>query len=183
MECSSRCFPRSVSLGITYWQFSNYQKDLLSAELELDVWDKNVEEKEYEFGFSMVPLSWLGLIIAFAFSLDIFVVLFALLGLVSILISGAFYLNIRQSTRLETPPKFRMSSYISLIMPPALQGVAIGSGPIMLVLWFSYTILYGEFWVDLKSPISVPEIPGMGPNYLMDAWPNHWMEKKTRCCK
>merc|ERR1711981_257511 len=36
MECSSRCFPRSVSLGITYWQFSNYQKDLLSAELELD---------------------------------------------------------------------------------------------------------------------------------------------------
>ena len=76
MECAKACFPRSVSLSITYWQFSNYEKSLLSAELDLDEWDKDFERRDYEFSFSMVPLSYIGLIIAFAFSIDIFIVLF-----------------------------------------------------------------------------------------------------------
>merc|ERR1711988_125141 len=179
MECAKACFPRAVSLSVIYWQYSNYQKDLLGAEMGLDEWDKDFEKRDYEFSFSMVPLSWIGLIIAFAFSIDIFIVLFAVLGVLSIILSGAFYLNIRQSTRLETPPKFRMSSYLFLIMPPAISGVFIGSFPIFMVLWMWYIIIYGEVMLGIGDSVMMPSPIFEGEtHYLMDNWPNHWKEKK-----
>ena len=62
-------------------------------------------EERLQFSFLMVPLSYIGLVITFAFSLDIFIVLFISSWWYLGLISAAFYLNIRQSTRLETPLK------------------------------------------------------------------------------
>merc|ERR1711968_236569 len=64
-----------------------------------------------------------------------------------------------------------MSSYLYLIMPPAINGVVIGSAPIFMVLYIWYVILYGGEEFDFEP------LPGE-THFLMDGWPNHWKEKK-----
>ena len=90
MECAKACFLGRYHYLLPIGSLVTYEKSLLSAELGLDEWDKDFERRDYEFSFSMVPLSYIGLIIAFAFSFDIFIVLFIALGVISILISAAF---------------------------------------------------------------------------------------------
>merc|ERR1711871_1542918 len=56
-------------------------------------------------------------------------------------------------------------------MPPAINGVVIGSAPIFMVLYIWYVILYGGEEFDFEP------LPGE-THFLMDNWPNHWKEKK-----
>jgi hypothetical protein len=173
MVCAKLCYPRAVSLEIEYWQLSNYEKTLLSITLVLDDWNKDFESLDYEFSFSMAPLGYVALIIAFAFSLDIFIILFVFVGIFSIGITGVFYANIRFTTRLETPPKFRLSSYITLVAPTACIGVVIGSTPIFGVSYLFYMLLYGG-----EAPFNFEKPFPTDTHFLFDNMANHWMVKK-----
>ena len=173
MECAKLCYPREVSLSIEYWQLSKYEKTLLSAELELGDWHKDPTQIDYAFSFSMAPLNWIALIIAFAFTIDIFVFLFCVVGLLSIGVSALFYINVHMSTRLETPPKFRMSSYLALIAPPAVIGVLIGSTPIYVVLYLFNMLLYGGI-----APFNYEKPFESDTHFLLDNMPDHWKIKK-----
>merc|ERR1711968_13549 len=173
MVCAKLCYPRAVSLEIEYWQLSDYEKTLLSITVVLDDWNKDPESLDYEFSFSMAPLGYVALIIAFAFSLDIFIILFCFVGLFSIGITALFYLNIRFTTRLETPPKFRLSSYITLIAPTACIGVVIGSTPIFVVSYLFYMLLYGG-----EPPLNYENPFPDDTHFLFGNMPNHWMVKK-----
>jgi hypothetical protein len=173
MECAKLCYPREVSLSIEYWQLSKYEKTLLSAELELGDWHKDPTQIDYAFSFSMAPLNWVALIIAFAFTIDIFVFLFCVVGLLSIGVSALFYINVHMSTRLETPPKFRMSSYLALIAPPAVIGVLIGSTPIYVVLYLFNMLLYGGI-----APFNYEKPFESDTHFLLDNMPDHWKIKK-----
>ena len=143
-DCTRGCFPREVTFEVRYWQQTPFRKKLINAAVVLNAYDKDATNDEYEFGVDLQPSSWLDLMIAFAFDTTTFLVLFIILSGVSMFIAILFYAVVRGTTRLEVPPRFRFTSMISIIVPPAMIGVGISMAPIGLLMYVVKTVLYGQ---------------------------------------
>ena len=172
-DCTRGCFPRSITFEVRYWQVTPLRKKIISAVIALEDYDKDPSNNEYEFSVDLAPNTWIELMIAFAFDLTTFGVIFLLLSAFSMGICILFYLTVRFSTRLETPPRFRFSSMLAIIVPPAMVGVGIALAPIMALLYTTQLILYGQNygWALALHQYYRPE----ETYFLMDAQPAHYM--------
>ena len=181
-DCTRGCFPREVTFSVRYWQISPFRKKIISAAVELGEYDKDPTNLEYEFGIDLQPMGWVELMIAFAFDLTTFGVVFLLLSGASMLVAIAFYLVVRGSTRLETPPRFRFSSMLMIIVSPAMTGTLLGMAPVIIMLYIVELILYAgdrpgkpihDYLLSLHRYWRPQET-----YFLMDAVPGHYMINK-----
>ncbi|GMI38387.1 hypothetical protein TrCOL_g4878 [Triparma columacea] len=127
-----------------YYQVTKIEKHIISVEISLgDVYDKDSENTGYSVTFEYFPLNWMDLIVKFAFNTEVFAVLFITIGIITVVITGAYWIVIRFTTQLESPPRLRFSGMLSLVCPPAFTGVGLGMVPILMVTFASTMLLRG----------------------------------------
>ncbi|KAE8913897.1 hypothetical protein PF004_g11009 [Phytophthora fragariae] len=153
-DCSTLCFPRSVTLDIAYYQLDDHVKRIIMATLVYDHYDRDSTNTAYTFSVNLHPLNYFGLVIQFAFEKQVFVGLFFVLG--SMMTVGAliFWIVVRITSILQSPPRFRFWAVFALISPPPCVGVAMASLPIFSVVCSFYVLLngdryftYSRFWL------------------------------------
>ena len=103
------------------------QEDCRHAEYSLEV---------YYFG-----LSWFGLLNSFELETSVYIMIFFLIGGVSVMATAIFWAFFRMTTRLKYPPPFRWKKLFVLIAPSPLYGVALATIPIVVAcagirIWF-----------------------------------------------
>jgi hypothetical protein len=168
-ECTDLCFPRSVSLMIEYYQKTPFQKRIITGTIIYDNFDEDQTNTEYELDVSFRPLDYVELIITFSFEFHVFVILFCIIGAASLTVAMLFWLVNRLTTSLQTPPKFRFFSFLALIAPSPLQGVAMACLPIMFALMCCDVLLNpdGVYYSDYSTDF-----------WLLDDWTPHFMVTK-----
>jgi hypothetical protein len=173
-DCTRLCFPREVTFSVRYWQKTKFRKKLIAAGIEFDGYDRDPTSQEYEFGVDFQPYNWIKLMVAFAFSTQSFTLLFIFLSAVSTGVASLFYLTVRFTTRVETPPRFRFTSFWMIVVPNAMVGVLLTILPLSFTSWVMYAFVYGEDLDYMKSLFK-----DEGETYfLMDGMPAHWMITK-----
>ncbi|KAF1783536.1 Immunoglobulin E-set [Phytophthora cactorum] len=143
-DCSTLCFPRTVTLNVAYYQLDSHVKRIIMATLVYDNYDRDSSNTAYTFSVNLNPLNYFQLVIQFAFEKQVFVGLFFVLG--SMMTVGAliFWIVVRISSYLQSPPRFRFWTVFALIAPPPSVGVAMASLPIFSVVFSFYLLLSGD---------------------------------------
>ena len=142
--CATSCFPRKVTLDISYQQVDVHTKRIVQVKLFYDKFDKNQGNDQYELQVKFYALNYQELVIKFAFSRSLFLLLFAQMGFGTIVAAFAYWIVIRITTRLEEPPSLRIAGFLLRIFPSALGGVLMGLLPVSAVTFFVYYTLKGH---------------------------------------
>eukprot|EP01038_Epipyxis_sp_PR26KG_P007209 gene7209-9837_t len=150
--CVLNCFARLYTLTIQYYQVDNYHKKIVAISIAGDQYDFNSTNTEYKLELMYYGLGFLDLIIAFAFPLLIFIVLFAILGFVSIFMAMGAWFMCRITTRLQNPPQLKIFSMLILTIPPCIAGVSMGCSLIWVMLIFGNYWIYGALISNPQSP-------------------------------
>jgi len=150
--CQEHCFPRELKLEVLYHQVSKFKKRIVESSLVMDGFDKNATNQDYDLEVSFRALNYEELIIKFVFGQDIFVLLFCAIGGFTVIVTSLFWLVIRLSTRLESPPKLRFIRMVNLIVPNAIIGFVMGLLPIATVTGFVLVFFRGYI---LAAPIAI----------------------------
>lgn len=131
-KCSFLCYPRKMNLEIRYYQVNKNTKRIIAMDLVYDAFDRNASNDDYEIQLSFRALDYVELIIAFAFEDDVFVTLFMIIGIGTVLVTFALYVLNRFTTQLEHPPRLKLNHLFYLVSAPALSGVTVALLPIWL---------------------------------------------------
>lgn len=103
----------------------------------------------YNLTFSFTPLSHRDLTIAFAFSWHFYIVLFILVGSISVAMSIAFMgyhrLVARPAPKQIHIAKFKFFSYLKLTIPPAGYGLLLAMTPVLILDVFIAIVISGHF--------------------------------------
>ena len=102
-------------------------------------------------------LGWFELLNAFAFQEVAYVVLFHLLGLISVLVVIAFWAVTRVSTTLKHPPRFRFRQYLGLVSAAPSRGIFLGMLPFMTGQ-FAITFLFQNFTFLTAFPLNIDDL-------------------------
>jgi hypothetical protein len=149
--CGQRCFPRRVSLEIGYYQVSSHEKRLIEASVTFDDFDKNVNRTDYKLDVVYRPLDYQELIVKFAYPQEIFVVMFLLLGIFTVVLVALYWLVVRLTTQVENPPDVKFFSMARLIVPDAVGGFLLGGFPVLLTSLVVGLVLKGDRLLDFSS--------------------------------
>ncbi|KAL4160128.1 hypothetical protein PRNP1_000699 [Phytophthora ramorum] len=165
-DCSTLCFPRSVTLDVAYYQLDKHVKRIIKVTLVYDNYDRDSSNTQYTFSVNLHPLGYFQLIIQFAFEKQVFVGLFFVLG--GMMTAGAliFWIVVRITSFLQSPPRFRFWTVFALIAPPPSVGVAMASLPIFSVVCSFYLLLNGDKYFASSG------------YWLMDNIVPHYLETK-----
>lgn len=150
-DCSTLCFPRSVTLDVSYYQLDNNVKRIIMAKLVLAEYDRDAATTGYTFSVNLHPLDYYQLIIQFAFEQEVYLLLFVVLGGAMTVGAFVFWAIVRITTFLESPPRFRFYAVFALIAPPPSVGVALASVPIFSVVCAFYLLLKGDLYYTTAS--------------------------------
>ena len=131
--CDILCFPREMTLDISYYQVDKNSKRIVSCTLSFNNFDKNSSNTEYEMDVKFRPLDYKQLIVQFAYSRGIFVLLFVVVGIGTSMMAFLYWMVVRLTTQVESPPSIRFIGMLWLIFPQALGGFLVGLIPIVLV--------------------------------------------------
>lgn len=142
-DCTNLCFPRSVTLDIAYYQVDKHVKRIIMAKLILADYDRDATNTEYTLSINLHPLDYLNLIVQFAFEQEVYVGLFFVIGGAMTAAAFIFWLFVRITSILQSPPRFRFSAMFALIAPPISVGVALALAPISAVVVGFYVLLNG----------------------------------------
>jgi hypothetical protein len=170
--CTRMCFPRSVSLELSYYQYNTHKKRLLTADLIFEDFDEDTSASDYELSVAFMALDWIDLIIAFAFEREVFLILFVVIGLMTVSVAILFWIVNRLTTSLQTPPRFRFFSFLGLIAPPPMVGVTLACVPVSIVMGAFYLLLNGDRHMELTHDGVVQDF------WLTDRFVPHYMENK-----
>ena len=55
-ECDILCFPRSITLDISYYQVDKWKKRIIEAKMIYEEFDKDPDREDYEFKLKYYPL-------------------------------------------------------------------------------------------------------------------------------
>ncbi|KAE9149578.1 hypothetical protein PF006_g5947 [Phytophthora fragariae] len=153
-DCSTLCFPRSVTLDIAYYQLDDHVKRIIMATLVYDHYDRDSTNTAYTFSVNLNPLNYFGLVIQFAFEKQVFVGLFFVLG--SMMTVGAliFWIVVRITSILQSPPRFRFWAVFALISPPPCEVMLpiqynIREKDMEIYLWYSLIILFFQLVIEV----------------------------------
>ena len=163
--CEQLCFPRSFDMVVWYYQVSNYEKKLVRVFLEGDGYDFDDTNTGYSITTNMFALNYIELVLNFAYTMPIYVILFIVGGLLQNFINLVCYLANRMSTHLQNPPELKLWGYLVLTVPPPAAGVMLSIIPIWVLTAVGNNFLNGgEF---ISSPTVVTFAP-YGTLYLDD---------------
>lgn len=151
--------PTNVFFEIAYFQEGFDPKRLVSTglafeDLELlgDDEMKGVVLVNYNFTFMLTPMTHKDLTIAFAFSWDFYLVLYVIVGVLSLIIMFVFTLYHRIVARPKenmSVAAFKFNSYMSLTIPPALKGTGLALLPVILAnIYMACVITGGIFGIS-----------------------------------
>jgi hypothetical protein len=153
VDCSFLCMPRKITLDISYHQVNETSKRLVEIVLVLEDFDRNSTDSKYELDLKFYPLNYQELIVKFAYSKDIFLLLFSIIGMFTVAVSFFYWVVVRLTTRVEHPPKLRFGSTLWLIFPQAVSGFSLGLVPIIAVTAGIMLLLKGYL---LITPLDDP---------------------------
>ncbi|RHY28711.1 hypothetical protein DYB32_005759 [Aphanomyces invadans] len=176
--CLLQCYPRSVTLELHYYQVTPQLKRLVSAKLILDEFDNNPAVTDYTLKLEFAPLNYIELVNAFAFDLNVFVVLFSCIGMLCTAIASVFWLITRLTTRIRDPPKLRYLSYLALIAPPPTIGIVLASVPCSVVVGAFYLLLNGDVFGEYKAN-KYPWSPWGADFWMIDNLKRHYMASQV----
>lgn len=142
--------PQQISLGLLYYQYSKTNKRLVTTEIEFgEMKTLTSDEKDgkidvaYNLSLTYNALSHTDLTIAFAFQWHFYLVLYLLIGTLSIIIIVIFLCYHRIMARGKSIG-FKFYSNIKLMLPPSLWGVGYATIPIVAInLWIA-VFMIGE---------------------------------------
>jgi hypothetical protein len=146
--CILQCFPRTMVLDIGYYQYDLNVKRIVYINLIFETFDYNQSDTSYEVSLEYYPLSWFELLIYFAFSIDIYVILFIVVGGLAVAVAFAFWIIVRLTTHLQNPPELKFWNMLVLIAPPPSAGVLLGSMPVMFLTIMAFFLISGDRFVD-----------------------------------
>ena len=99
---------------------------------------------DYELQFSFLSLSHIDLTILFAFGWHFYLVLYILVGILSLMnmaVFSSYHRLMARPKKGSTIAKFKFFSYLSLTIPPALNGSGLALLPVFLAnLWIAVCI-------------------------------------------
>ncbi|KAI9997230.1 hypothetical protein PInf_000666 [Phytophthora infestans] len=165
-DCSTLCFPRTVTLDVAYYQLDSHVKRIIMATLIYDNYDRDSSNTAYTFSVNLHPLNYFQLVIQFAFEKQVFVGLFFVLGGMMTVGALIFWIVVRITSHLQSPPRFRFWTVFALIAPPPSVGVAMASLPIFSVVFSFYFLLNGDQFLNSNG------------YWLMDNIVRHFLETK-----
>ena len=142
--CDELCFPRRMTLHVSYFQKDRFTKRIVEASLEFHEYDKDHNRTEYELDVRFYPLDYRELIVKFAYGREMFLLLFAIIGCFTIFATTLFWIVSRMTTRLQNPPKLKLYSRLGLTIPHAIFGFVLGILPVLAVTSFSTFLLKGQ---------------------------------------
>ena len=158
IELTRGIIPTEITIDIAYFQFTPKDKRMISAAGTFDEYvNARKHDGTYLLTVTTTALGWFELLNAFAFEEVAYVVLFHLLGLISVLIVVAFWAVTRLSTTLKDPPRFRFRQYLGLVSSAPSKGIFLGMVP-FVVGQYSITFLMENFTFLTMFPISIDDL-------------------------
>ena len=122
--------PTSVSMDMSFWQKSFYDKQMVEIELTLDEFvNVKKHDGEYKLSISLEALNWFNLLNSFRYDFLFYILLFIGLGGLAVFINASFWLLNRICTRLREPPKFRFLPYLSVATTAPFYGTILAMIP------------------------------------------------------
>jgi hypothetical protein len=153
-------FPRVVEMSIAFFQFSPTEKKLIAADVVFDEFEPVNRTRlgtpiipiaafddgtlDYDVTITTEALPFGALIDAFAFSPAFFMILFIILGLVSVGVVTVFWAVQRLCTRLAHPPKFRFWAYMRVLAPNPFKGIFL-TMCVVILSNFLLTLLFRPY--------------------------------------
>ena len=89
-------------------QVDNYNKKIIFASVALKDGDEDYENTEYTLQINYFALGFTTLILNFAFPLTLFIALFFVIGIVTVLVGVMVWVVMRLTTLLQTPPELKV---------------------------------------------------------------------------
>ena len=148
------CFPRKVTLDVSYYQLNEHSKRIVQVQVLYDDFDKDALNDRYELQISFYPLNYEELLIKFAFGHGLFLLLFAQIGVGTVVAAFVYWIIVRLTTNLERPPRLRITSFVWLTFPPALGGFLLALVPISIVTASVFYLMKGHL---ILTPDTDPE--------------------------
>ena len=93
---------------------------------------------DYVIEVHYFPMVWFDLLNSFEFEWEIYLIVFLLVGVCTVLAGILFWGLHRLLTRMKHPPPFRFRAMFALVAPPPAIGVFLGSVPV----WMGYGLIY-----------------------------------------
>ena len=141
--CITGCFPRRVTLDISYYQVDADSKRIVEANVYYDRFDKDESSDEYELQIKFHALNYQELVIKFAFSHELFMAIFSQIGVCTVVAALVYWIVVRLTTNLEQPPRLRLLSFLVLTVPPAVKGFVLALMPIIVNTSAVYFLIKG----------------------------------------
>ena len=152
-DCAASCFPRRVTVDISYYQMDSNSKRIVQVNVIYDKFDKDMTNDKYELKFKFYPLNYQELVTKFAFTRGLFMMLFSYIGVGTVAVALIYWALLRLTTSLENPPHLRILGYLWLTFPQAFGGLLLGLIPISLVTAASFYLVKG-YTLDASNPDS-----------------------------
>ena len=116
------------------------KRGLLKESFHCEI-QEDCRHHEYSLEVYYFALSWFGLLNSFELNTEVYVLIFFMIGGVSVLATAIIWAFFRMITRLKYPPPFRWKKLFVLIAPSPVYGVFLAVGPValacgMIRVWF-----------------------------------------------
>ena len=159
-NAESPAFPRQVELDIEYQQTDVQTKKIITGSVTLSSFDTDLTNASYTLTVTLTPLTYFGLVNNFVFNETIFTIIYLIIGAISVVLLAVMWLMHRITTRLHFPPNFRLSSFMRIMFPPAVEAFVLWLGfPALLsyLLWYFFvrpdTPLFASFSGNVASDL------------------------------
>ena len=158
VEVTRGIIPTEIAIDISYYQTSPMDKTMIVAEGTFDEYvNARKHDGTYLLTVSTTALGWFELLNFFAFPEVFYVVLFHVLGIISVLIVIAFWAVVRLTTTLKDPPRFRFRQYLGLVTAAPSRGIILGMLPFMTGQ-FAIQWLMTNFTFFTQFPMNIDDL-------------------------
>lgn len=133
--------PKTVALAIAYYQVDGARKELIQAGMNLEDLEALTPAEVagtaavgYNLTFSFEALSHMDLTIAFAFSWDFYLVLYVIVGVLSLMVMvvfAAYHRIVARPKPGQPVAGLKFYSYLALTIPPAAEGTGLALLPVV----------------------------------------------------
>jgi hypothetical protein len=133
VEVTRGIIPTEISISMSYFQFSPFDKRMIQAEGEFGEYvNAKKHDGTYLLEISTAALGWFDLLNFFAFDYIFYIALFHALGMISVAVVVAFWVFTRVFTTLKDPPRFRFMPYLRIMTQGPSQGIFLSMLPFFL---------------------------------------------------
>jgi hypothetical protein len=146
-------FPRDIYFKIAYYQVDNYSKKIIYARMAMANVDASSSNTQYNLKLHYFALGYMALILNFAYPVQLFIVMFIFLGIVTVALGFGFWLVNRICTQLQNPPELKIWSMFALVVPPAAAGTNLAVILVGIYLMIGNYFINGVWLVNPQEPI------------------------------